>query len=203
MAPKYKLVYFDTTGRAEVMRFMFAEAGVEYEDYRVPDENESWKALRPSVPGGYLPMLEFDGFKLTQSQAISKYLAKQFGFAGKTALEEARIDSIAETIKDSVDQLTNLYYADDVTKPIMLKKYLEVQLPNTLKTLEDYAHESGYFQENQVTWADMMFATLPENLAIAGTTIDYTKYPKLKKIVDNVTARPRIAAWIEKRPKEA
>jgi len=44
--PTYKLVYFDAMGRAELARLIFAEAGVEYEDKRVP--GDQWPAYKPS-----------------------------------------------------------------------------------------------------------------------------------------------------------
>ncbi len=31
----YKLIYFSLTGKGEIMRMMFALAGVEFEDYRI------------------------------------------------------------------------------------------------------------------------------------------------------------------------
>ena len=43
--PSYKLTYFNTRGRAEVIRLLFAAAGVKYEDCRVNvEEFEKLKA---------------------------------------------------------------------------------------------------------------------------------------------------------------
>ena len=47
MPSKYKLIYFPLTGRAEAIRLMFAAAGVEYEDCRIPFEE--WPKLKPGT----------------------------------------------------------------------------------------------------------------------------------------------------------
>ena len=41
----YKLTYFKVRARAEVIRFVFAQAEVKYEDVRVSEEN--WPELKP------------------------------------------------------------------------------------------------------------------------------------------------------------
>ena len=41
----YKLYYFPARGRAELSRFVFAQAGVEYEDVRLA--GEEWGKLKP------------------------------------------------------------------------------------------------------------------------------------------------------------
>ena len=46
MAPKYKLIYFNSRGRAEPVRMLFAHCGVEYEDKRVT--TDEWKEMKPS-----------------------------------------------------------------------------------------------------------------------------------------------------------
>lgn len=46
MSPHYKLIYFNSRGRAEHIRFIFAYAGVEYEDVRIP--KEKWPEFKKS-----------------------------------------------------------------------------------------------------------------------------------------------------------
>lgn len=40
----YKLTYFDVRGRAEIIRLIFAQAGVEYEDIRIGQDE--WREHR-------------------------------------------------------------------------------------------------------------------------------------------------------------
>lgn len=52
------------------------------------------------MPFGQVPVLEVDGKKIAQSVAISRYLAKQYGLAGKDDWESLEIDSTVDTIHD-------------------------------------------------------------------------------------------------------
>jgi len=42
----YRLTYFNGRGRAELIRMIFAQAGVAYEDVRI--ERAEWPQLKPS-----------------------------------------------------------------------------------------------------------------------------------------------------------
>ena len=44
--PLYKLMYFNSRGRAEVARLVMAYAGIPYEDVRV--ETDKWAEVKPS-----------------------------------------------------------------------------------------------------------------------------------------------------------
>ncbi|VDM81296.1 unnamed protein product [Strongylus vulgaris] len=94
----YKLTYFDGRGLGECARQLFALADQKYEDIRVT--HETFPALKPKLPFGQLPLLDEDGKELAQSNAINRYLAKKFGFAGKTPFEEALVDSLADQYSD-------------------------------------------------------------------------------------------------------
>ena len=45
--PAYKLYYFTARGAAEMSRFVFAQAGVEYEDVRLQFGGEEWLKMKP------------------------------------------------------------------------------------------------------------------------------------------------------------
>ena len=47
---KYKLIYFNAMGRAELLRLILEESGTEYEDYRLNSkcEPKEWPSVKPS-----------------------------------------------------------------------------------------------------------------------------------------------------------
>ena len=49
--PEYKLYYFQSKGRAEVIRYIFAQAGQKYEDIRL--NGDKWGELKPSETHQY------------------------------------------------------------------------------------------------------------------------------------------------------
>ena len=94
MVQKFKLMYFNLRGRAELARLILASAGQEYEDFRF--EREQWPQHKGNTPFGQAPVLEVteDGktVQIAQSLAIARYLARKFGLYGKNETEMAEID---------------------------------------------------------------------------------------------------------------
>ena len=119
----YKLIYFNSRGRAEASRYIFAQAGVEYEDKRV--DKEEWLQLKPSTPNGMLPILKVDGKTLIGGGVISRFLAERFGLAGNNDLENAKIAGTTDVLNDFLLQLMAVYLEKDEDKKAELKKKLE------------------------------------------------------------------------------
>ncbi len=90
------LTYFDGRGLAEVPRLVLAEAGVKFEDRRVKDI----ATLKAELPFGQVPLYQDGDFKLVQSQAIIRYVARTHNLYGKDAKEAALIDQIGDGIQD-------------------------------------------------------------------------------------------------------
>jgi glutathione S-transferase len=200
----YKLTYFNGRGRAEIVRLIFAAGGVKYEDVRI--EKDKWPALKPSTPFGQLPMLEVDGVKLCQSNAIGRFVARRLKLAGKTDLDEARVDMIIDCIEDTVKPMMGFFHeSDEKRKADLKKKFLDEQLPVSLAGLEKILNENkggaGYFVGDSLTWADLCISVLASWLAMAGGCDEFAKHAKLVALKDRVEKEPKIAEWIAKRPK--
>ena len=58
------------------------------------------KTLKPSLPYGQLPVLEWGGATVSQSMAIARFLAHECGLAGASTLEDALIDETVDVIND-------------------------------------------------------------------------------------------------------
>jgi len=200
----YKLIYFDGRGRGEIVRLVFAAAGVDYKDERV--DFAGWPAIKPSTPFGQLPVLEFDGKKLCQSNTCARYLARQFKLAGKTDLEQAQADMIVDCLEDSTKpMLTFFFEKDEAKKAADKKKYVEEQLPSFLALLEKLLKENHggdqFIVGTELTWADLAFIHFLCWVDMAEAGDQVAKYPKLKALRAKVEGLPKIKAWIDKRPK--
>lgn len=104
------LTYFDGRGLGEIPRLLLHEAGVKFEDRRLKDI----AALKPELPYGQVPLYQEGDFKLVQSQAIARYIARNHNLYGKDAKEAAQIDSVVDAVGDLRTQDRN---AKDVSLP--------------------------------------------------------------------------------------
>ena len=154
-----KLTYFNGRGLVETSRIILAIAGKEYEDVRYPIEVLDWSTYKmvreefdkDKADGklwasmNKLPFLDVDGEVIYQSKSIERFLAKKFDLMGSTPIQEAKIDSYCETIRD----LKDAYYKIRSEK---------------LSTEEKECATEKYFAE-----------TLPTQLKLLNTIIEYTQ----------------------------
>ena len=198
--PAYKLTYFKAKGTAELARFVFAQAGVKYEDVRI--EEGEWPALKPTMPFEVLPVLEVDGKKLGGSMTIARYLAETYGVAGENSFENAEIASIVDTAKDVQTEVYKFWFGPEAKSEALQKKLRDEILPSKLKLFEKRSstNESGWQFGGKLTWADFgIYLLLDWVLKTVGE--DFLKdYPGLTKLRASVEAQPKIAEWIKNRP---
>jgi len=201
----HKLVYFDGRGRGELIRLLFAQAGVEYVDERISFSD--WGAIKADkarFPLGQMPVLELDGKILCQTMVIARHLAREFGLAGTNAMEMAVIDQTVATAIDLQSSIFDIAFAkDEAVKAENLKKFTEVQAPKVLAFftlwLKKNGEGKGFMVGDKMTLADITLYSVFEKVeGIApGVLADY---PELKALNDRVASAPKIAAWVKKRP---
>jgi len=205
---QYKLSYFNARGRAEVIRFIFVLADVEYVDQRY--EHSEWpgeikKTL--DLPFGQLPTLAIDGVVYSQCLPITRYLAEKYGLAGKTDFDRLRADMIIHCAEDVIMKLAAIYLEQDAEKKAnLLKKFNDEELPQFCgyfeKMLKQNSDGQGFFVGDSLTWADLhLFHLLTSFIPLLDVNKDYlSSYPDLKALTERVGKNPKIAAWIAKRP---
>jgi len=203
--PTYKLIYFNLIGRGETIRLIFKIAGVEFEDFRI-ERYQFTPEMKAETPYGQLPVLEVDGVKLCQSNACARYLARKFNLAGKTELEQAQVDMIVDCFEDSIKPMIAFFPEKDETKKAeMKKKYADEQMPAYLTLLEKLltTNHSGdkFFAGDELTWADLQFLSFTKWITHSGVENPLANFPKLSALKRRVESIPKIAEWIEQRPK--
>ncbi len=160
-------------------------------------------------PLGKIPVYQDGDFSLPDSSCILAYLEKahptpalypsdpkQYGQA--LFLEEYGDSRLMEAVA--------AVFAERVVKKMMnqkpdeerIQKGLKELLPAAFAYLETVAPEAGDgIVGGRFSIADIGIASPLVNLALAGETVDATKYPKLAAYVGRVHARPSFKACIE------
>lgn len=197
--PSYKLTYFPVQALGEPIRFLLSYGNVEFIDDRF--DREDWPKIKPTTPFGQVPVLEIDGKKVAQSVAISRYLAKQFGLAGKNDWESLEIDATVDTITDLRAKISAYSYeSNEAAKEEKLKVAKEI-VPYYLERLDAQVKKNGgYFVGGALTWADLTFVGLLNYLNYMMKENIIENYENLKQLKQTVEEVPAIKSWIEKRP---
>jgi len=198
--PTFKLYYFNLRAMAETTRFLFAYGGIAYEDIRVTWEE--WPKIKPTTPMGQLPVVEVDGYRVHQSFAINRFLAKRIGLAGANEWESLQVDSVVDTINDLRQKIVAVRFEEnEETKKVKTVTLETETIPFYLNKLEEIAKENnGHLATKNLTWADFFFAVYFEVFqAWLGSTF-WDKYPQLQKVANNVFSLDAIKTWRNKRP---
>eukprot|EP01103_Thecamoeba_quadrilineata_P010013 TRINITY_DN205_c0_g1_i1.p1 TRINITY_DN205_c0_g1~~TRINITY_DN205_c0_g1_i1.p1 ORF type:complete len:218 (-),score=45.52 TRINITY_DN205_c0_g1_i1:88-741(-) len=212
---KPKLTYFNVKGRAEFIRYIFAEKQIDYEDSRfefsaegakkenLPTKDEVMGALKEQgkLDFNQVPLLEIDGHNLVQSQAIASYLARKYNLYGKDNYENYQVDALYGALIDALSDLYASFRAKE-NKDELLKQYSEVTLPKWLGFLEKVLSRNnggdGFAVGNDVTLGDFYLLALYESVERFN---NLANFPKLAAHKERIVNRPNIKAYIEKRPK--
>lgn len=197
----YKLYYFDARGNAEVIRLIFAQAGVKYEDIRLAQDK--WESeFKPKTPYGVVPVLDIDGKIVGGAGPIARYLAKQYGLAGEDDDARLVLGGAEDALNDLRAKLGEIHFEKDETRKEAAKKqFVEKLIPRVLGGLEKLAasNKDGWFYGSNVSYVEFLFICTVEYLQM-GDPAGLDKYPALKKLNESVRQLPNVAKWIKDRP---
>uniref|UniRef100_A0A915PFZ2 glutathione transferase n=1 Tax=Setaria digitata TaxID=48799 RepID=A0A915PFZ2_9BILA len=184
-------------GRAEIIRLIFAQAEISYEDVRI--KKEDWQKM----PFEQVPVLEVDGKMLSQSTAIALYLARKFGLAGESEWESAEVEELFGVGTDLTTHSLPWFKCEDSARKKKLMAEFETEhLVPKFKRLENILakSESGYFVGKKLTAADLNMLCMIGFFSsfFPNSTAGLTHFNHFK---DRIMKLPKIKNWIETRPK--
>merc|ERR1711963_952261 len=129
-----RLTYFPARGRAEISRLILKHAGVKFDDIRLTGED--FAEVKPILPYGSMPVLEYKGEVLCESMAIAAFLADICNLAGTNAVEKAKANEIVLAMNGLFETIAKILFSPEGEKAGMKKKLLEETLPQKFSQLE-------------------------------------------------------------------
>ncbi|KAF2496337.1 glutathione S-transferase [Lophium mytilinum] len=201
------LHYFDfqSRGRGQVIRLLWEDAGIAYNDIRYSfEEYPKYKATKISElnPTTNIPVIELNGRILTQSYAILRHFARQLGkYDGQTEEEKYWADAMCDIVVDWRTLFITAFFSEnkDTTYPQHCKgnrvRFLKAM--NTHLSSHDASRSGPFIIGANVTYADLVLYQLlhDEQLTQDGRA-GLKEYPRLKELVDAIENRPNIKAFL-------
>ncbi|KAM7171475.1 glutathione S-transferase Mu 1-like [Macrochelys suwanniensis] len=194
------LGYWDIRGIAHSIRLLLEYTGTAYEDKmyscgEAPDYDKSQWINEKEKLGLDFPNLPYliDGKnKLTQSNAILRYIARKHKLCGETEEEMLRVDMLENQAMDFRMSLAMICYNPDFEK--LKPGYLE-QLPGKLKLFSQFLGKRKWFAGEKITFVDfLMYDVLDQNRMLEPKCLDQLQ--NLKDFLNRFEALEKIAAYM-------
>lgn len=195
MAPK--LTYFAFRALGEPIILTLEHAGVKYEFNGISRESLAEVKASGRLPFGQVPIYEEDdGFLISQSSAIIRYIARKNGLYGSDERQGALIDQFSGGLVDIQSKFFPIAFKG-VKKP-EAQTFLAEELPKWLNSLEKLATNAGTTAESGFAIGPLSFADfhLFFMLDLLSSLVDIQQWKVLAGIKDRVANLPNIAAYI-------
>ena len=131
--------------------------------------------------------------KLTQSNAILRYIARKNDLCGKTDAEKARVDLMAEQSMDFRNGIVRISYNPNFEQ--LLPEYL-VGLDKKLDEFSRFLADFPWFAGNNISFVDfIMYELLDQHRILAPEAV--AKFGKLVDFLNRFEKLPQIEAYMK------
>ncbi|XP_040851549.1 glutathione S-transferase Mu 1-like isoform X2 [Ochotona curzoniae] len=195
------LGYWDVRGLVFPVRALLEYTGTSYEEkhYTMGDgpdcDISQWlsEKFKLGLDFPNLPYLIDGTHKLTQSNAIVRYLGRKHNLCGETEEEKIHVDILENQAMDNRMQFLRICYSPDFEK--LKPDYLK-GLPDKLTLYSQLLGKRPWFAGDKITIADFhVYDILDQNRIFVPGCLD--AFPNLKDFMARFEALPKIAAYMK------
>uniref|UniRef100_A0AC11B855 Uncharacterized protein n=1 Tax=Ovis aries TaxID=9940 RepID=A0AC11B855_SHEEP len=140
-----------------------------------------------------LPYLIDGAHKLTQSNAILRYIARKHNMCGETEEEKIRVDILENQTMDVRLHMARICYSPDFEK---LKPGFLKEIPEKMKLFSDFLAKRPWFAGDKLTYVDFLaYDVLDRHRIFEPTCLD--EFPNLKDFITRFEDLKRISAYMK------
>uniref|UniRef100_A0A2K6B8J6 Glutathione S-transferase n=1 Tax=Macaca nemestrina TaxID=9545 RepID=A0A2K6B8J6_MACNE len=140
----------------------------------------------PGFPFIQLPYLIDGTHKITQSNAILRYIARKHNLCGETEEEKIRVDILENQAMDVSNQLARVCYSPDFEK--LKPEYLE-GLPTMMQHFSQFLGKRPWFVGDKITFVDFLaYDVLDLHRIFEPKCLD--AFPNLKDFISHFEVMP-------------
>ncbi|XP_071474262.1 glutathione S-transferase Mu 2 [Marmota flaviventris] len=195
------LGYWDIRGLAHPICLLLEYTDSSYEEKRytmgdAPDYDKSqWlsEKFKLSLDFPNLPYLIDGPHRITQSNAILRYLARKHNLCGETEEEKIRVDILENQAMDSRMQFGRLCYNPDFEK--LKPEFLE-GLPEKMKLYSQFLGKHPWFAGEKITFVDFIaYDVLDQHRLFEPKCLD--AFPNLKDFMSRFEGLRKISDYMK------
>ncbi|XP_008564849.1 PREDICTED: glutathione S-transferase Mu 1 [Galeopterus variegatus] len=195
------LGYWDIRGLAHAIRLLLEYTDSSYEEKKytmgdAPDYDRSqWlnEKFKLGLDFPNLPYLIDGAHRITQSNAILRYIARKHNLCGETEEEKIRVDILENQVVDTATQLATVCYSPDFEK--LKPEYLE-GLPEKMKLFSHFLGKRPWFAGDKITFVDFLaYDVLDLNCMFEPECLD--EFPNLKDFISRLEGLKKISAYMK------
>ena len=212
---EFELGYWAIRGLGQPIRFLLAHAEVAFSEVRlgvnqdgsiVADGSHDWATHKDtlSVPFPNLPyLIDSSGpaeVRLTQSNAVMRYLARRFDYCGDTASDQICIDVLQDEAYDLRNSIVETVYTLGAEYEAAFDEFTSTAVPRYLDGFESYLSNRGihtHFVGARISLVDFILYELiwQVSIMVLGSVTD-THRPSLQRFIEAFAKIPQIAAYM-------
>ncbi|KAM4872616.1 glutathione S-transferase Mu 1-like [Thomomys bottae] len=195
------LGYWDVRGLTHPIRLLLEYTDSSYEEKRytlggAPDYDRSqWlsEKFKLGLDFPNLPYLIDGAHRITQSNAILRYIARKHNLCGETEEEKIRVDILENQVTDIRTQFIILCYNSDFEK--MKPEYLQ-GLAEKMKLFSQFLGKRPWFAGDKITFVDFLaYDILDMHRMFEPKCLD--EFPNLKDFISRFEGLKKISAYMK------